>query len=90
MQFDIKVITISITNFRALTEKSAAGLPTTKLKGTGLRSDNSSRLNTQNLNHLPFQCLSSLKISRSNWELPMLTQGPKFLAAYYAKRNGTS
>ena len=36
MQFDIKVITISITNFGALTEKSAAGLQTTELKGTGV------------------------------------------------------
>ena len=36
MQFDIKVITISITNFGALTEGSAAGLPTTELKGTGV------------------------------------------------------
>ncbi|XP_063687749.1 uncharacterized protein LOC134821014 [Bolinopsis microptera] len=52
------------------------------------RSDNSSRLDEHNLNHLPFQCISSLKISRSNWELPMLTQGSKFLAAYYAKKSG--
>ncbi|XP_063681931.1 uncharacterized protein LOC134816861 [Bolinopsis microptera] len=80
---DASTCTTGSTSSRRISCKQAANSKTKKD-----RSDNSSRLDKHNLNHLPFQCISSMKISRSNWELPMLTQGPKFLAAYYAKKSG--